>query len=111
MPFSAGAFSAGRVSRELFEEFALFAGEFAGSFDLHVNDDIASRMAVHLGDALLLQAELRACLRAFRNFEHCGLAERRNGNFGTEGGLREIDGDGAVQVIFVALEERRALLL
>src|SRR6266851_1572309 len=72
---------------------------------------IAARAAVENGDALVTQLELRAVLRAFGNLELVRLAEGGNVDLAAEGSLRDVQRNGAVQVVFVAFEERVLLHL
>src|ERR1017187_8814992 len=66
---------------------------------------------VENGHALVAQLELRAVLRAFRDLELVRLAQGRHFDLAAQSGLRHIQRDGAVQVVFVALEERVILHL
>src|SRR5205807_3185291 len=67
---------------------------------------IAAAGAVQDGHALTAQAELRAILRALGNFEFLRLLDRRYLEFAAQRGLRHVDGNGAVQIVFLALEKR-----
>ena len=76
-----------------------------GHLDADVDVEIAARAAVEDGDALVAHLELRAVLRAFGDLELVRLAEGGHFDLAAQGGLRDIQRDGAVQVVFVALEE------
>src|SRR6185503_14898579 len=55
--------------------------------------------------------ELGAILRPLRDFELVRHFEGGHFDFRAEGRLRDVQGDGAVQVVFVAFEERVRLYL
>src|SRR4051794_16482088 len=66
---------------------------------------IAARAAIENRYALVPQLELRAVLRAFRNLQLVRLSEGGHFDLAAERGLSNVQRDGAVQVVFVALEE------
>ena len=59
----------------------------------------------------MAQFELRTVLGAFGNLELVRLAQGGHFDLAAERGLRHIQRDGAVQVVFLALEERVLLHL
>src|SRR5260370_38647009 len=63
-------------------------------------------MAVQMSHRCVADAKLGATLDAFRNLELVRLLECRHFDFRSQRRLRHVDGDGAMQVVFVALEER-----
>src|SRR6202451_192141 len=61
---------------QLFQQLPLLARKPAGNLDLDANQQVAATAAVYHRDALITEAELRAALRALRNSEPAGLAQR-----------------------------------
>src|SRR5579883_1550347 len=96
---------------KLFEQLALFAGDARRDANVNVDVEIAAAAAVDVGNALVLEPELRAGLRAFRDLQLVRLFERGDFDLGAERGLRDIDRNGAVQVLLAALEKRVRLHL
>src|SRR5262245_21606396 len=91
---------------KLLEQLLLIARELGGGFHFEMDHDVTTSVAVHMRHALMAYAQLRARLRAFRNFEVLRLLQRGDFDLGTQRGLRDIHRNRAMQVVLVALEER-----
>ena len=70
-----------------------------------MDDQIAAAAAIQCRDSLVAQLELRAALRAFRNLHPLRSFKRGYVDFAAQRGLRHIERNRTVQVVFVALEE------
>ena len=66
---------------------------------------IAAPAAVQNGRAFVADAELCTALGAFRYFELVRLIEGGYFDFSAQGGLRDVQRDSAMQIVFVALEK------
>src|SRR5262249_17415845 len=91
---------------ELFEELPLARGQRGGNLDGHLDQLITAAAAGAAHDALALDAQNAAGLRARWDFQLSLSFERRNLELAAEGGLNERDGDRARDVVARALEER-----
>jgi hypothetical protein len=89
---------------QLLEERLLFSRELGRNDDAHVDVEVAFA-AVGIGQAFAFAAEKSAGLRAFGNGElFVFAADGGNENFGAESGLRNGDGDVAIEIGAAALE-------
>src|ERR1035441_3348679 len=70
---------------------------------MHV--EVATPAAVHHRHTLMPQPELRAALGSFGNLELVRLIERGHLDLRAQCGLRQVDGNGAVQILSLAVEE------
>src|SRR5712691_3160897 len=96
----------GQSVAQLLEQFPLFAGEAGRHTDIDMDVKIAAAAAVQNGHAFSTETELGATLGAFGNLKPLRLFERRHFDFAAQRGLRHVDGNGAVQVVLLALEKR-----
>jgi len=75
------------VAPSSLQQFFLALGELGGSLHADFYEEISGAAAVEDGDALILEANGRAGLCAFGNFERLVAAERGDGDFRAERGL------------------------
>ena len=90
---------------ELPQELLLLLGELGGRLHADFDDEVALAVGVQVGNALAAQLELLAALRAFGDLDGFDAFERVDLELGAERGLREADGNDAVEVVAIALEE------
>src|SRR5208283_3297983 len=93
-----------RVS-ELAQQLSLNACELFWCLDGHLHDEISATALVEMGHALRAKTKFLPALCAFRNLQHGRTFERGYLHLGAERRLRERDGQDAMQVIAIALEE------
>ena len=74
--------------RQLLQQLLLLARHLRGHLDVDMHVQVAARVAVEDGDALVTQAELRAVLRAFGDLQLIRLFERGNFDFSPQRRLR-----------------------
>src|SRR5208283_3746590 len=88
-----------------FEQAALVAVQARGNSDVDVDDQVAAGAAVQNRDALMTQLEFRAALGTFRNLQPMRAFEGGYVYFAAQRGLRHVERNRAVQIVFVAFEE------
>ena len=91
---------------QLLEEFPLFATQFGRDFNVNIDVHIPSAAALQVRDAQAFQLDLRALLGSLRNLDSLQTIERQDVDFGTQGCLRDIDWNRAVEVVLEAVENR-----
>src|ERR1019366_5256499 len=94
---------------QLLQQFSLPLGELRRRLHFHLNVQIAPAMSVEHRYALALHPERCPGLRALGNFQHVFAIERGDRNLRSQPRLRERNGNGAIQVLAFALEERMLL--
>src|ERR1043165_6307755 len=99
----------GQGVAKLLHELALLASEAHGQLYRDVHVLIAAAVGVQDRDAFVAQLELRAVLRAFGNLELLRALDRRHFDFAAECGLRHVERNRAMQIVFAALKERMFL--
>src|ERR1017187_888401 len=104
-PFFGGRVVHRQGLAQLLHQFLLVARQPRGNLHIHMHVEVAPRAAVHHRHTLVPQPELRAALRAFGNLELVRLIERGHLDFRAQRRLRQVDGNGAMQILPLALEE------
>ena len=89
---------------EFLEQLALARGQAARRLDDHLDQLVAAPVAVKIDDALALEAQDLARLRAGRNLQLHFAFERRHFDLGAERGLRETDRHFDNHVVVLAHE-------
>src|SRR5690606_21594621 len=90
---------------ELLEQLALVLGELNGGFRLDVTVEVARVARAHALDALATQAEGLAVLRAFGDGDFRLAPQGGHLDSAAQGRRGQRNGDGAVQVVAIALED------
>ena len=106
MPFSAGSFSTGRMSRSFSNNSRWARFSFGRHPNIDVDEQVPAAVSVDVRHALAANAEPGAGLRAFGNLDPFHAIERRHFQFGAERGLRHIDRHAAVQIATMPVEDR-----
>src|SRR5450755_2499748 len=96
-------------SLEFQQQLALSLVQLAWGLHPHFDEEIAFAVPVEYGHTLAADAQRRTRLSPFGHFQNVLAFERRNADFGAEGGLRERNRDDAVQIVSFPLEERMLL--
>ena len=91
---------------QLFHQFALLSCELSRSGDLHLHVQISASVAVEYGYTLLAHAEAGSGLCASGNVQCCLAIQRGNFHRGAQSCLGKRYGNGAMQVLAVALKKR-----
>ena len=91
--------------RQLSHQVALGAAHLLRNLHDHFDDKVALALVVQVGNAAPSDAQFLAALRALGNLEADRAVDAGNVNLRAQGGLREADGNDAVEVVADALEE------
>ena len=95
----------GEGFRELGDQFALCAAQLSGDLDQHLDDQVAFASFIQEGNAAPAHAQLASALGSLGDLHGDRAVDSGHFELCAERGLREADGNDAVEVVAVALEE------
>src|SRR5579883_1349068 len=84
----------------------LLARKLGRDVHIQMHIEVAAASALNARHAQAANAQPRAGLRPFRNLQRLNAVEGVQLDRSAESGLRDVDGKGAMQVVFLALENR-----